>query len=133
MYFNFLYRKTSDMFISFLKCYNYALFVILFILSPSAPPYLTKIDKVLFKNCSLEDSSSHYSFSISSVSQKVFNGISKIGPSSVVAQDWWQSGSMLGQWASWYYTPLPGQFFTHLSDDSNYAWLPNEIVVTIAK
>ena len=118
---------------SFLQSFIYSFCILLVLLSTSGPPFLNSIGKFSFENCSLEDLSSRYSCSILSVSKRVFNGILSIGPSGAVAQDWWQSGSMLGQWASWYYTPLPGQFFTHLSDDSNYAWLPNEITVTIAK
>lgn len=116
-----------------LQSFIFSFCILIFLFSPSAPPLLTTKGKFSSENCSLEEAPFLTSFSISSVSQNIFDGILNIGPSGAVAQDWWQSGSMLGQWASWYYTPLPGQFFTHLSDDSNYAWLPNEIVVTIAK
>ena len=114
---------------SIIQSFIYSFCILLVLLSISGPPFLNTIGKISFENNSLEDVSPGSSYSILSV----FNGILNIGPSGAVAQDWWQSGSMLGQWASWYYTPLPGQFFTHLSDDSNYAWLPNEITVTIAK
>lgn len=49
------------------------------------------------------------------------------------AQDWWDQSILLGPWTSWYYTPLPGQLFTHTSDSQNYPWEYNEVDITIPK